>query len=240
MPRKHVGIDLNKCCSFNGTTSAVTFVATTAFNPANMTNFTVALWLNARTMLPTTAARVFDLQDGGAGKGFRFFAGNTSTVNGFRFDVLHTSTAGSARSGNGTILPGKWYRLLATWNNSENTPKIYINGADVTANTVNKSGTRDNISGGTVAIGLDSVADNNGLDGLIDEVCIWNRVLTTAEIQRDYFAGEIASSGLILHFNMDEETGDLADSSATGITGTVANVTQDVDSYTTGTRTIAT
>jgi len=235
MPRISSGIDFNKCVNFNQAGSAITWVASTAFNPANTTQFTAAAWVYPLSFTNNSAPRIID-PNNGSGAGFLMLigAGGALTV-----QTQHNTTAAVATSAVGTVKIGQWQRCLMTWSDADNIPKMYINGTLITpASSTNKSGTRGAISGTTLYIGNRSGADRAFL-GYMDRFCVWNRILTAQEIADDYYKGVVPSSGLILNYEMDEAaaTGTCTDSSASAITGTATSVTQGVTSYTTGTRT---
>ena len=104
---------------------------------------------------------------------------------------------------------GKWYHVVGLRDSSNNT-KIYVNGKLVKQGTSTRS-----ISISTdLRIGaLAYVAPNEGFDGCIDEVRIWNDERTQTEI-RDNMFSEITSVGsdLILYAKFNEGTGNPVDS----------------------------
>jgi hypothetical protein len=104
---------------------------------------------------------------------------------------------------------------------------MYVNGVLDDASGINKTGTRT-ATGGTVSIGNRGALDRN-YDGFQDEFCIWNRVMTAAEISADAAGSPPPSSGLLLYYKMDEASGtSLTDSSGSSLAGTISGA-----SYTT-------
>ena len=110
-----------------------------------------------------------------------------------------------------TVVPnGQWTHILVTYNNASKTATFYKNGvfdgSQVTANTIGNGGT-------TFYIGNDG-RDGAGypFDGLIDEVRIYNRALTAAEIQALYKSGAAkfappSNTGLVGYWSFDDGAG---------------------------------
>ncbi|MBI5102442.1 MAG: Ig-like domain-containing protein, partial [Nitrospirae bacterium] len=90
----------------------------------------------------------------------------------------------------GIIIPGNWYHLVATWDGSANPNNValYVNGA--LAQTWTKStGLNSNTSNFT--IGSFETGSQRKMNGLIDEVRIYNRALSFAEISAIYNSGNM-------------------------------------------------
>lgn len=84
------------------------------------------------------------------------------------------------------VQTGIWYHLVVVKEGSQG--KIYVNGVDKTYSS-------EDLSIETSSDDADFVISNLGssaahfVDGLIDEVRIYNRALSTAEIQKHYAEG---------------------------------------------------
>lgn len=216
-------VDLGKCINFDQSTSKVTFTVPTSFNPANLTSFSCAAWVFLRSLGGGSGGRICETGAGAAGKGWLMLVGST----GFNLQTAFNTTNASVQSGAGTIKFGQWQRILMTWSDADNVPKCYIKGIEYAASSTSKSGSRLDVSSSTATIG-NRTANDRRLDGLMDEFCVWNRILTASEIEKDAALIEIPTSGLILRYKYDETSGSLTDSSSSGLTGTVANCTQNV------------
>lgn len=228
--RRKLGIDLGKCCSFNSSTSKISFTVPTSFNPANLAQFTCAAWIFMSSYGGSSNGRVCDFASG-SGKGWSWLINNT---NGHVVTISHTSVGAVTASGVNAAraLLNTWQRVLITWDDANNIPLLYINGLAAPVETsTNKSGSRVAFSGDTVKIGNRFSADDRALGGLMDEFCVWNRVLTASEITDDFCKAEVPTSGLILRFLMNEASGNLTDTVA-AIVGTPSNVAQNVSSFT--------
>jgi len=121
--------------------------------------------------------------------------------------VLYTRSTGTIgfNTGNGTVSntqvttassyykPGIWYNVLGTFNGTHYW--LYVNGNQITSNTYT---TKPEMTGTPFNIGY-----WNGLgyfNGTIDEVRVYNRSLSAAEIQELYL-----SKGLVGHWKMDAD-----------------------------------
>lgn len=101
-------------------------------------------------------------------------------------------------TGSTTISSGTWYHIVGTWDGT--TINLYVNGTS-DATGVSFSGTLRSGGANNTYIGADqnggAGAPANFFDGAIDEVGIWNRALTGAEITQLYNGG----SGLAYPFS---------------------------------------
>ena len=224
-------INLGKCVDFALVNSLVTFSSPVSMNPANLTQFSAAVWIYPKSVTHGYDARIYASTGiGNDGKGFDIIMRNGGNGE-VEATVSHNVASAFARYPRGLIKRSVWQRLLFTWDDADNIPRIYLNGEEVTPSaTQNKSGVRVNWNGTTARIG-NSGALTRGIIALLDEFCVWNRIVTAQEIKDDYFKALVPTSGLILRYQMDEASGNLVDASGNSITGTPADVTQNVTSY---------
>ena len=118
-----------------------------------------------------------------------------------------------------------WNFIIATWDGS--TMKMSINGNE-DSNSGSFSGTVDESSAAKY-IGIDKSGVSNSFDGVIDEVRIYNRTLSSREI-RDLYNW---APGPVAEWKFDEKTGSsVYDISGNGNTGTLNNM--DVDDWVIG------
>ena len=98
-----------------------------------------------------------------------------------------------ARTAYGAITFGKWTHVVMTWNggSSHNDVEFYLNGTVFTpgGSENDGAGNRYDDSTITVNIGRNLYISTRVFDGLIDEVRIYNRVLSESEIQELYRLG---------------------------------------------------
>ena len=85
---------------------------------------------------------------------------------------------------------GKWYHAAFTYDGEEE--KIYING--VLENTVPRTGKIDVTGESNLAIGADRGGLTRVFNGTVDEVAVYNRALSEAEINKDMKDGVMAVS----------------------------------------------
>lgn len=154
----------------------------------NVSNITVSVWLNPRSYFwsgntsDATSTIINRFQNGystpnGQAWGITF---NETSVTGFI--VGNDGTGGSSVVSNSALVLNQWHHIVMTYNGSQ--IKLYVNG--VLKVTQNYSGTM-NISGNSgISIGESNQANGYWYhtDGKIDNVGIWNRALTDAEIQQ--------------------------------------------------------
>ena len=168
-------------------------------------DYTMSLWLN------------FD-----AVQNDRFFLGQTNqgihlgVRNG---DKLHQAHWGADHSGTTALTAGTWVNALFTYDNAAGLGQIYFDGvADGPLEPKNAPN-----GGGNLILGARNNGDNQ-FDGLMDEVAIWNSVLTGAQIT-DLAGGAnplAVGPAPLLYYNFEEGAGSVVgDSSANGFDGSL-------------------
>tara|TARA_Y100000310_G_scaffold127943_1_gene127096 strand:- start:828 stop:1547 length:720 start_codon:yes stop_codon:yes gene_type:complete len=124
------------------------------------------------------------------------------------------------------ITANKWYHMAATYDNT--TMKLYING-----NLVDSSA-QSGACGSTATdfeIGRMASSNGNAYEGLVDELSVFNTVLTAAQIRAVYNHGISTdlsgTSGLVAYWRFEEGSGTtIVDKSGNGNTGTLTNGTE--------------
>ncbi|MEQ8211062.1 MAG: LamG domain-containing protein [Lacipirellulaceae bacterium] len=115
----------------------------------------------------------------------------------------------------GVIVVGQWYHVAGTYDGT--TMRAYIDGVEVGSKAHSVGGKIDADLGAPITLG-DSTAGGRPLDGLLDDVRVYDYALPSSEVLR------LASSGLIGHWKLDETSGTTAvDSSDSGYDGTYTN-----------------
>ncbi len=146
---------------------------------------------------------------------------------------LLASGVGGGATSTGTISPGVWAHVVVT-NDASGNVRHYINGVDVGGGTDLR-----NYENSAPTIGARYNGGSELFKGSIDEVRIYNRVLTTGEIQSLYASGQSdevntsasqaqgtgrLDSGLAGYWKLDDGSGTSAtDASTNGNTGTLTN-----------------
>ncbi|MGE5132636.1 MAG: LamG-like jellyroll fold domain-containing protein [Gemmatimonadota bacterium] len=190
---------------------------------SGLTDFTVAAWVNPAA-LPTWS-RVFDFGDG---ENIYMFmtvaAGGTGNP---RFAITVSSNGHEQQLNAPSPIPANaWSHLAVTL--SGTTATLYVNGSAVDTNT---SMTLNPTSLGATTqnyLGKSQWPDPY-LDATLDEVQIYSRALSAAEVQSlTTSAGGTPGGGDVAWYRFDEAKGDVAtDSSGHSRDGTIVPVTTD-------------
>ena len=168
--------------SFNGTNSQITVANNALLNP--VTAITVSAWATLAAA-PTTEAQGIVSKDisGGIGNPPYVLIVNTTSVPSF---VQVTSANASAGSdGTFPFSANNWYLLTGTFDGT--TARLYVNGE------LQSSAARSDIATTTnvLRIGQQKAGTNRWFNGRIDDVRIYNRALSAAEVQQTYKGGAL-------------------------------------------------
>jgi RHS repeat-associated protein len=171
--------------SFDGTNDAV------SVPDANSLDLTNAMTLSAWVKVDSTYGRFQDLifkeRNGNDGSYSLEADSNVSSRPGLNF---RTSGWQAARAPS-PLTSGQWAHFAAAWDGT--TTKIYLNGTLVKTQTM--TGTVTTSSGALKIGGTAVFGDNRFVDGLIDEVRVYNRSLSQTEVQTDRDIGVAAQVG---------------------------------------------
>lgn len=186
---------VNQAFSFNGTNQFVSIS-----NMANATsNFSIDAWINPTSVgsdawifsqeLPATSTPLGIYVDAG-GKliGWTRVSGGNSQ---YRTDSV-------------AIVPNQWQHVVATYNGSAGTNsgqswKFYVNGVffpSATTGQFNDQGGASISGNGNAKIGSHYSGSSGFFPGLIDEVEIFNRILTQADVTRLFNADSLGKCAL--------------------------------------------
>lgn len=89
---------------------------------------------------------------------------------------------------NGSSAEGRWWHVVGTWDNTEF--RIYLNGQlDNSATNVGGIAARNTSGGLNIGAQLSGSFNNYVLDGAVDQVYLWDRALTAAEVLSIYQQG---------------------------------------------------
>ena len=129
-----------------------------------------------------------------------FFLGWKQTGNvGFDFELNRTYASGTADPldsinrpvNGGTLVNNTWYMLTATFDATALVTILYVNGSEVARRSVERYPSIGSYSPaciGTASLSTGATRTGNFV-GLIDEVSIWSKALTAAQIQALYTKG---------------------------------------------------
>jgi hypothetical protein len=185
-----IGTALNFDGSLTGGDDKVNAGKGTAVN--DLGAMTVAAWINVDTV-----------GEGGNPGRIVHKAIGASPLNGWQFCTQGTNQIGFAVDYDGTanlvrtsaanaISMGVWRHVVVTWDGTTTATNVlmYVDGAPVGsyASTINASGNRVSDAGANLYLGNEASGART-LDGALDDVRVYNRVLSPTEIQAVYRAG---------------------------------------------------
>ena len=187
----------------------------------SVSDMTIGVWINLQTIAPF--ARIFDFGNGPLGTGNHWTFLTPSGINGVEWDMYGgTGADGSAQEEallSGTQLPTSVWKHIAMTASGGNY-EMYIDGfpaAEVSSGVVITPSEMEPLTPASW-LGKSRFPTDPYLDGTVDELRIYNRILTASEIadlawpQHDYS-----------DWRFDEGTGTTAaDSSDNAITGTLS------------------
>jgi hypothetical protein len=133
------------------------------------------------------------------------------TVHRYEPAAVNVYIVGYTTANRNEIFDGNWHHVLLTWNNTST--KIYLDGLSktVTTGSGTDNGTYGNIIGSTVA-SISSIIQNNirtsWVNGQLDDVRLYSRVLTSAEIESLAFSRSRLNitSGIVGYWRLDQGT----------------------------------
>ena len=181
---------VGRAFNFDGVDDLVEAADSASLKPAQMT---LEAWVNPATSGLAADATVITKTSGSNGYGLGFLGGTSS----FGFWI-------NDRAGNRittTLTAGVWSHVVATYNGTNMV--LYVNGAQVATKAYS---TAINHSGDVLRIG------NNGgggtaFKGGIDELVIYNRALSLAEITARYQATSTGNNGMPAGISVNASTG---------------------------------
>ncbi|AKG91304.1 WD40-like repeat protein [Geoglobus ahangari] len=140
-------------------------------------NITIAAWVKHNTGSPGSWEDI--IMKGNTAYGLQFY----QTEGYFTFHL--TAAGGGWKNLPSTVKPqaGVWYHVVGTYDGK--TQRIYING--VLNNEVNDTFTI-NTNSYPLTIGYKVALDNSYLNGVVDDVRIYNRALTPEEVKMLYYS----------------------------------------------------
>jgi len=173
---------IGQALSFNGSTSVIegpSSFASTYFG----NNFTISAWVKS-TDTSTNGKTIISTYAG--------FGGNEVDLT-FKHSGAHQQIGLMGFFTNADSLPnGKWHFVTAT-RNTAGLETIYVDGAQIDQ-TSGTSGTLTYTSNNQLVIGGDNSGNNPTMNGTLDDVRIYNRVLSYNEIEQLYSVGKIIVS----------------------------------------------
>jgi len=185
--------------NFDGSNDTVNAGSATVID--NMSAMTISMWVKLNTY-------------GASGGGYLINKGDTSSgghgwsmyltqANGLvTFTARYNTTSLLSQSASNTFAPsdiGKWVHLIVTWDGTTNSATgvhIYKNGTEVSySSQINGSASYLSDAANDLNIGDGGIISNRQTNGIIDDVRLYNRVLSSKEISQLYSSGANTKQG---------------------------------------------
>lgn len=196
----------------NGTQIGVNSNHTTA---DNLSQFSVSFWTKFNTDPTSNDVIIAKRADNVNSLGWNFQK-NNGLISGIAivFELVFTGAAFSESYTSVDCGDNNWHSIVGTWNNG--TPHIYVDGTDVTVTPHNDPPASFS---NTIPISFSDTANSFNYTGDLDDVRIWNRVLSSSEASVIAAGGDPSSTGLLTYWRIEEGSGStLNDSSGNGNT----------------------
>ena len=157
-----------------------------------------------------------------------------------RGNVKFGGTTNVVDSGSGLENDGNWHHVVLTWGSGSKTSannfaRIYIDGSETDNDAIGNSW-GEGSTVGEIVIGRNSIQSNAYFNGHMNDIAIFDDILTSSEVSSIYNSGspkdESSHSGLIAYYTMEAYTDEdttLADDSSNSNTITITNST-NIDS----------
>jgi len=154
------------------------------------TDFSIGAWIKLQSYPSSYVGSIVSSRNSSAG-GSMFFVRGESDATYKRKLSFDTMQSAGTRMAYGTteLSLGQWYYATAVFDYAganDNTARIYLNG-NLETTTASVSNILDSSNGNCIGFEPWAAPSAYHLNGSIDEVRIWNRALTDAEIQQQYY-----------------------------------------------------
>lgn len=171
--------------SFNGTSSYIQASGVTDLNGLNTMSF--SLWIKGIVPQANAYVTALTIADSTTNQA-QFVFSQANTANNFNFYV-RTSTGGvtygtPATTGTG-FLNGNWRHVVGTYDGVN--IKLYVDGVLVSGGSISRTGNLITATG-ELYLGRSYQSASNFFDGEIDEVAVWDTVLTSCDAAGIYQA----------------------------------------------------
>ncbi|MGD1858989.1 MAG: DUF4347 domain-containing protein [Leptolyngbyaceae cyanobacterium] len=190
------------------------FVALPNLGLSGNTSVSVSAWINANDALRNN---IFGF--GNAGQTDRVFSLRTGDGPDGQF-LLYFWTTGLYV--NGPSYVGQWTHVAATYDSATRVQKVFVNGVEIGSQTGTVSGTPNFVNANYRISGF----NNEYFDGSLDEVGIWNRALSTTEIQTIYNNNIETVGGTLAYYSFVADSNGstvITDQSGNNFNGTLIN-----------------
>ena len=140
---------------------------------------TVEAWIQRSATTPQSIVEKYGTNQGGYG--LRVMSNGR-----LQFFTIGDNETSDAVTGGSTLFVGTWYHVAGVWDGTA--LRVYVNGG---LNVISSSTLSPGAGSSSLKIGARGHDAGTPFAGLIDEVAVFNRALTAAEIQAIYNAGSV-------------------------------------------------
>jgi hypothetical protein len=174
-------------------------------------NYSISTWVNIRNQTGSALAGIITIQKAESNAGIGIDQAN-NTVAQIRCasDINNLTQERGVNSGSTTLINGTWYFItcMYTWNNATQfNVTMYKDGIFSQQTTSSDSNFLGYSNMTYIKFGVQKIANQRWFNGSIDEVRIFNRTLTPAEIVSLNNTNTIAdTTGLMNYYSMDVRT----------------------------------
>ncbi|PLX21402.1 hypothetical protein C0584_02715 [Candidatus Parcubacteria bacterium] len=174
----------------------------------NMGQMTVGFWVKEDQFntFDTFVGKSYDSSN--VFNGWAFQNGGVLAYERFRFHVDYSTTNLLVETPQNTVTPGEWQYLTLTWDGTADSDGavIYING--IKSSNGGTDGVGSRVDDSTYNLGVGSlVTYSRELEGVIDDVKIYNYIRTQKQILEDMNGGRPAVESPVLYYKFDEGYG---------------------------------
>ena len=223
----------NSSASFDGSDDHIDADGFNASTVIGTGDYTASLWVNLDTVAQNKTFLYLGKNDASSD----YISLRTKNVSGYKFQILGLVSGSAVCTGTTTVTSGTWFHLAYT--RSGTTVKLYVNGSLETTATNAAFGAGFGTSSNTDTLIGCFRGNVINIDGKVDEVAVWDSVLTASEITKVYNSGEpfdltsndgnyTSSTDLQGYWRFEDNTvsgsnGTIADSSGNSRTATTKN-----------------
>jgi uncharacterized repeat protein (TIGR01451 family) len=200
---------LNGGQAFDGSSTGIDVPADQDFDWGLTDSFSIAFWMQTDSASTCAGNEVIIGRDDST-TDLHWWAGCSD--GGLATFYLVDKSGTTASVTGGTVTDGAWHHVVAIRDADENEIRIYVDGATGNPTAVTYT---DSFDSSTAALNIGWIDLSSGFhrfDGIVDEVALYDRALSTAEIQQQYDDGLAGGPGYCI--NPDIAVSKTADSSA--------------------------
>lgn len=171
------------CADFSGS-NLLERVHETALEITANNDKTITFWMRGAISIGVNAY-LFHKWSGG--KNFLIRANDSAGHIQFYLGDSGGGTGGLAE-GTTNVLDGSWHFIVVTYDGSDNKGRVYVDGNATPEGVHSTAQSPTSQSGGSIFVGAENTT-NQSLDGQMDEIGVWDRLLSTSEMSAIYNSG---------------------------------------------------